>query len=161
MSWLFLFRRNLLTNVIARTVPELPSATSKTGSSGSQDDISPEPDPLLPLPSVPGVQTPRWLNRNEGMVYLTPLYQRGWYVSTEPLPDGKRRTAFTLKKIFKLRKRVWCASFMKEVADTMVALKVCHASASSRQADIIACTILARRDASSRHSFTYRGISYT
>ena len=58
--------------------------------------------------------------------YLTPLYQRGWFVSTQRLPDGRLRKYLSLKRVFKLRKRVWAAAFMKQVADVMIARKVSY-----------------------------------
>ena len=85
------------------------------------------PAELLPSPFIPQLpfeQLTRWLRVQECEAYLTPLYQRGWYVSSERLPNGKQRTFLTLKRDFTLRKRVWAAAFMKQVADAMIARKV-------------------------------------
>ena len=89
-----------------------------------------EPLPLQQVPQLPKYPA-RWLSEEEVRTYLHPLYQRGWYLSMEALPDGQPRKSHTLKKTFAFRKRIWSAAFAKEVADTMIRLNVRLISCSS------------------------------
>lgn len=77
----------------------------------------------MQVPSLPTYPSP-WIMKIEAYKYLLPLYERGWYISEEPLPTGQTRTWPTLKKVFRFKRRVSSAVFIKEVADTMIRLQV-------------------------------------
>ncbi|KAJ3546869.1 hypothetical protein NM688_g5466 [Phlebia brevispora] len=96
---------------------ERPGVPEKKNSDVPRDLL-----PLPTLPKLPDYPSP-WLTPLKLGAFLTPLYQRRWYVSAEPLVNGKPRQMLSLKKEFKFRKRIWSASFVKEAADLTVRLQ--------------------------------------